>query len=264
MGFFDGMKGNKLGRQAYNAHVQANELQKRGKMAEAKEKYAEAMALYKQAYDEGCRKNGMLMSYSVLMMRNGLFAQARELMKKIAQDTAMSEETHFDLRINYSICLWRLGLLDQAIETIEYAGKYRKTGDYYTALGTFMVEKANQTGNFEAAKAFLDAAMDYDDEDGATLDNCGEYHRLLALRAAQAGDSEGAAQERRLSVDFYERARKAKPAQITTLYALAKFAMEDGETARAAELLDKALLHCASRVCPVSREDLLALKAKLG
>lgn len=258
MGFFDGMKSNKLGRQAYNAHVQANELQKRGKMAEAKEKYAEAMALYKQAYDAGCRKNGILMSYSVLMMRNGLFAQARELMKEIAQDTAMSEETHFDLRINYSICLWRLGLLDKAIETIRYAGKYAKNSAYYGSLGTFLVEQAGQSGEFAEAKALLDEAMDYDDEDASTLDNLGEYYRLRALSA----EGEERLALRSKSIECFEKARKIKPAQITTLYALAKFALEDGDSAKAKEYLDRAIIHYSSRVCPVSIEELRSLRAQ--
>lgn len=264
MGFFDSVKTNKLGKNAYNAHVQANDFQRRGRIGEAQKKYDEACALYEKAYEAGCRKTGILMSYAVLLMRRGEFETARAMMKEAAKDQRMSEETHYELRVNYSICLWRLGLLDQAIETIEYAGKTRKTGDYYTSMGTFMVEKAAQTGEFEEVKAFLDLAMDYDDEDAATLDNCGEYHRLLGLKAAEAGDRETAEQERKLSVDFYERARKIKPAQITTLYALAKFAIEDGDAARATELIDKALLHCGSCVCPVSCEDLQMLKEKLA
>ena len=62
MGFFDSMKTDKLGKQAYNAHVQANDLQRRGKVADAKAKYDEALGMYKQAYDAGCRKTGILMS----------------------------------------------------------------------------------------------------------------------------------------------------------------------------------------------------------
>lgn len=264
MGFLEDMKVNKLGKAAYNIHVQANDFQRRGRIADAQKKYAEAYDLYQKAYGAGCRKTGILMSYAVLLMRRGEFETARAIMKEASEDQRMSEDTRFELRINYSICLWRLGLLDKAIETIEYAGKYRKTGDYYTSLGTFMVEKAAQTGDFDAAKALLDLAMDYDDEDAATLDNYGEYHRLLSVKAADAGDAEAAAQERRQSIDYYKRAHKAKPAQITTLYALAKFAIEDGDHACATELIDKALLHCSSRVCPVSREDLQALKAQLA
>ena len=55
-----------------------------------------------------------------------------------------------------------------------------------------------------------------------------------------------------------------KPGQITTLYALAKFAIEDGDTDRAREHIDRALMHSASRVCPVSTEELQALKAQIS
>ena len=264
MGFFDNMKTDKLGKQAYNAHVQANDLQRRGKVADARAKYAEALELYKQAYDAGCRKTGVLMSYSVLMMRDGMFAEARELMKEISAIGGMSEDVHFELRINYSICLWRLGILDKAIETIEYAGKHAKNSSYYSSLGTYLVEKAAQSGeeaDFEAARALLDEAMDYDDEDAPTLDNYGEYYRQKSLRET---DPQQRAELRKTAVDDYERAHKQKPGQITTLYALANFAREDGDLARARELVDRALLHSGSHVCPVSTEMLKELKAQLG
>jgi len=264
MGFFDNMKINRLGSTAYNAHVQGNDLQRRGRLSEAKAKYDEAMKLYGEAYEAGCRKTEILMSYSVLMMRRGMFEQARELMKEVSQIGKMNEETHYELRVNYSICLWRLGILDKAIETIRYAGKYCKNSSYYSSLGSYLVELAGQTGDFEEARALLDEAMEYDDEDAATLDNYGEYYRLLGLKAAGEGDGEEAAKLRELSKDYYARAYKVKPSQITTLYALAKFAIEDGDNARAGELLNKAILHSSSRVCPVSIEDLRALKAQLG
>lgn len=264
MGFFDSMKTDKLGKQAYNAHVQANDLQRRGKVADAKAKYDEALGMYKQAYDAGCRKTGILMSYSVLMMRNGMFAEARELMKEVSAIGGMSEEVHFELRINYSICLWRLGILDEAIKTIEYAGKYAKNSAYYSSICTYYVERAAQSGadaDFEAARALLDEAMDYDDEDAPTLDNYGEYYRQLSLRET---DPQRKAELRKSAVDYYERAYKQKPSQITTLYALANFAREDGNLQRARELVDKALMHSGSRVCPVSTEMLKELKAQLA
>lgn len=264
MGFFDGMKVNKLGQNAYNAHVQANDFQRRGRVAEAKVKYDEAMKLYDEAYKAGCRKNGILMSYSVLMMRFGMFKQARELMKEISQLGHMNEDTHFELRVNYSICLWRLGILDKAIETIRYAGKHSKNSSYYSILGTCLVEEAGRTGAFEDARVLLDEAMEYDDEDAATLDNYGEYYRLLGLKTAGEGDAEEAARLRAKAKDCFERALKAKANQVTTLYALAKFAIEDGDTARARELVDKAILHSSSRVCPVSIEELQQMKAQLA
>ena len=264
MGFFDGMKTNKLGQKAYNVHVQANDLNKRGRMGEAKAKFEEARALYEEAYAAGCRRTNILMSYSVLLMRLGDFAKARELMKEVSAIGGMSEDTHFELRANYSICLWRLGILDEAIKTIRYAGKHAKNGSYYASLGAFLVEQAGNTGaesDFEEARALLDEAIDYDDEDAPTLDNYGEYYRLLSLRA---DDPEQAAGLRAQSKEYYERAHKQKPGQITTLYALAKFEREDGNMERARELADKAIMHWSSRVCPISVEDLQAFRAELG
>lgn len=267
MGFFEDMKTSKLGKAAYNAHVQGNELQRRGKLADARKEYTKALQLYEEAYAAGCRKTGILMSYSVLMMRFGMFERARELMKEISSlNPKMNEDTHFELRMNYAICLWRMGILDKAIETCRYAGKTRKNGSYYTSMGTFLVEHAGNTGlleDFEEARVMLAQAMDYDDEDPATLDNYGEYYRLLALKAKAEGDAAAAAEHRKSAVEYFERARKVKPGQITTLYALAKFAIEDGRKDYARELIDKALLHWSSHICPVSAEELQALKAQL-
>lgn len=261
MGFFDDVKGNKLGQKAYNAHVQANDLNKRGRMAEAKAKYEEARKLYDEAYGAGCRKTNIMMSYTALLMRLGDFPRARELMKEISARGGLSPDLHCELRMNYSICLWRLGELQNAIDTATYAGKHRKNSSYYASLGTYLVEQAGQTGDFEPAKAFLDEAMDYDDEDAATLDNLGEYYRLLSERASTPEEK---ATLRAQAKDYFERAHEQKPSQITTLYALARFEQEDGNIERARELTEKALDHWSSRVCPVSLEELQALRASLG
>ena len=111
MGFFDDMKASRLGRKAYGEHVAANDLNKRGKPQEANAKYLEASKLYQEAFDAGCRKASTLMSWAILLMRFGEFEKAREVMKEAAKDKMMSEDTHFELRVNYSVCLWRLGLL---------------------------------------------------------------------------------------------------------------------------------------------------------
>ena len=263
MGFFDAMKANRLGQKAYSEHVAGNDLNKRGKPQEAEAKYASAGKLYQEAFDAGCRKTGTLMSWSVLLMRFGEFEKAREVMKEAAKDKSMNEDTHFELRVNYSICLWRLGLLDDAIMTIRYAGKHAKNSSYYSSLGTYLVEKAAQTGEFDEVKAVLDEAMEYDDEDAATLDNLGEYYRLRSEAAKQAGDAAEAEELRAQAKDAYERAHKQRPGQITTLFALAKFAKEDGDLEQARDYVDRAIARSGSKMCPISAETLKAFRAEL-
>ena len=266
MGFFENMKLDKMGKNAYSTHVQANDLHRRGRAGEAKAKFAEALKLYNEAYDAGLRKQGILMSHSVLLMRFGEFERAREMMKEVSAMGRLSEENHFELRVNYAICLWRMGIYDKALETIRYAGKHAKNSSYYSCIGSILVEIAGKSGeeaDFEEARVLLDQAMDYDDEDAATLDSYGEYYRQKGIWAAKAGNAEEAADFRRKAIESFEKAHKAKPSQVTTLYALARFAIEDGDKEKAKALIDRAILHSGSRICPVGIEDLQALKARL-
>ncbi len=264
MGFFDDMKINRMGQKALTTHSQASDLIKQGRLADANEKLKLAMDQYKEAYAAGCRKVGIMMGYASLLMRSGEFQHARELMKEISTDKSMSEDTHFELRISYSICLWKLGLLDEAIKTALYAGKHAKNSSYYSALCSFLVEKARQTGEFDEAQAVLDEAMDYDDEDAPTLDSYGEFYQVKSDFAYRAGNAEEAAQLRGTAIDYYERALKQRPGQITTLYALSGYELENGNKTRAKELIEKAILRSGSRVCPVSREMLIDRRAQIG
>lgn len=264
MGFLDDMKANRLGQKALSTHSQASDLIRQGRLADANAKLVLAADQYREAYEAGCRRVNIMMGYAALMMRNGEFARARELMKEISTDKTMSEDTHFELRISYSICLWRLGLLDEAIKTALYAGKHAKNSSYYSAICSFLVDKARQTGEFDEAQAILDEAMDYDDEDAPTLDSCGELCQIRSDYAKRTGNDEEAARLRKEAIDFYERALKARPGQITTLYALSGYALEDGDRARAKELVEKAILRSGSRVCPVSREMLIERRNQIG
>ena len=130
-------------------------------------------------------------------------------------------------------------------------------------MGTFLVDRAAQTGEFDEVQALLDEAMDYDDEDAATLDNMGELCRQRGLWAGKNGDGDTATAMRVKAREYYEAAYKQNPAQITTLYALANFAHEDGDNAKAREYVDKAIIHSGSKLCPVSIEMLQTLRNSL-
>ena len=90
MGFLDDMKANRLGQKALSTHSQASDLIRQGWLADANVKLALAADQYRDAYEAGCRKVNIMMGYAALMMRNGEFARARELMKEISTDKSMS------------------------------------------------------------------------------------------------------------------------------------------------------------------------------
>ena len=222
MSIFGGNPAVKAGNHAYRCHVDGNKLLEAGKTEEARAKHDEALKYYAQAYEAGLDRVGMLMSYGVLLMRHGEYEKAREVYLRVHYKPGLSKDDRFDLRNNYAICLWRLGKLDEAIATIKRAAADNKTTLVYTTLGLFLILKADQTGDFSEAVAFNNEAYEYDDEDAAILDNIGLMHLRMSEKAKQDGDAARAEQERKLAYDFFSRAHKRKPGQVTTLYYLAE------------------------------------------
>ena len=259
MGFFDAAKAAYNGNRAYHLHVDANKLAGEGKVAQAKEKYQAALKLYDEAVRQGNRAPNILQAYTLLLMREGEFEKARELMEDMSRQKGLSDGDWFQLRIQYSIYLWHTGQLDRAIETIGRAAAHSMNGSIYGTLGMYWVDKARQTGEFGPALEFNRQAMDYDDEDAATLDNMGQLYLIMA-----EAEPEHAAEHRARAKDFFEKAHEIKPRQITTLYYLALMCHEDGDDARARELLSVRDTLYISAICPVKREDIDALVKVIG
>lgn len=260
MGLFSGAKAQISGQKALRAHISANELANEGKLSEAKEKYQLANRLYEQALREGPQRPSIRQGFAILLMRLGEFDRAMGIMEDLRLDKTLTDDDWYDLRLNYAICLWKKGRLDDAIATATRAAKIKKPASAYSTLGMFLVEKADQTGDFTAARSFNDEAMEYDDEDAGVLDNMGEMYEAMSKREA---DPERAASYRAQAKDYYARAHAAKPRQITTIYSLARMHHEDGEDAEARKVLGDAGNLYYSAVCSVSEQMMEALKREV-
>ena len=260
MGFFDAAKAAYNGNRAYHLHVDANKLAGEGKVAQAKEKYQAALKLYDEAVRQGNKAPNIMQAYTLLLMREGEFEKARALMEDMSRQKGLSDGDWFQLRIQYSIYLWHDGQLDRAIETIGRAAAHSMNGSVYGTLGMYWVDKARQTGEFGPALEFNRQAMDYDDEDAATLDNMAQLHE--AMSAAEQ-DGEKAAAYRAQALEYYQKAHAQKPRQITTIYYLARMLHQDGDDAGARKLLDMRDTLYISAICPVTREMIDALAAEV-
>ena len=76
-------------------------------------------------------------------------------------------------------------------------------GSIYGTLGMYWVDKARQTGEFGPALEFNRQAMDYDDEDAATLDNMAQLYEAMA-----EGAGEKAGEYREKALGFYKKAHE--------------------------------------------------------
>lgn len=261
MGLFNGAKAQISGRKAIRTHIAANQASNEGRIAEAKEKYAQARKYYEEALAEGTEKATVHQGFAILLMRMGEFDRAMSLMEKLSRSKGLKDEDWFDLRLNYAVCLWKKGRLDDAIATGYRAAQIKKCAAIYGTLGMFLVEKADQTGAFEAAKTFNGEAMDYDDEDAGVLDNMGE---MLEAMSRHETDPEQARACREEAKAYYVKAHEAKPRQITTIYSLARMYHEDGQNAEARKVLSSAKDLYYSAVCSVSEDMMENLKKEVG
>lgn len=182
-----------------------------------------AMKLFQEAYEEGMKDVRYLLSYTVLLIRSGHFAQAREILVKI-QKYPMADEQRRQLFVNYASCVYKMGELQKGIELLERLHAKQPSGLIYETLGYLYVE----AGDYEKALAFNTEACDYDDEDSISLDNLAQtYYRL--------GNDKAKAKE------YFDKALEIRPGQIDTLYFLSSYDIENGDKEAAKAKLEKAL-----------------------
>lgn len=261
MGLFDTAKGAIAGNKAYRAHVDAGKLAGEGKMDQARAKYREALRLYEEARQLGNDSPNIALAHALLLMREGEFERAMDMMRQISRKKGLSDDDWFQLRMQYSICLWRTGRLDEAIDTIGRAAAYKMTSGIYGTLGMYWVDRAKQTGVFDEALTFNRKAIEYDDEDAAALDNMGQLYEAMA---GIGGAGERTAEYRTKALEYYEKAYEQKPRQITTIYCLARMLHQNGDDARARKLLSNLDLLNFSAMCPISRQMMEDLAREVG
>ena len=244
------------GKRAYRLHTSALQLRGEGKYEKSEQKFSEALALYEKAYKGNVRSPEILRGYALLLMRKGAFEEARQVMLENGRDKNLPINDRFKLRINYSICQWKLGDLDRAIEIIERAELIKKSGEVYNTKGIYLIEKAAQTGDFTQAEALIAEAMEYDDEDAGTLDNLGQLK--LAESEKAEDDTKDALREEAFSA--FEKAWKIKPNQVTSSYFYARLLKERGETEKARAVLDNVLKIPFNEMMQLSYEQVKALR----
>lgn len=249
MGMFSGMTAEMNARKAYAAHVKGNQLSEKGKADEAKVQHENALQLYQKAIDAGVNKPSYLMAYGVLLLRFRRFDEAKELFLKAEKCRDITKSERAQLRINFAICQWKLGNLDSAIEQLKIAKNNSVSGTIYGSLGYVLIEKARLTGDYDEALALNMEALEYDDEDAVILDNLGQLYLSM-------GDQEKA-------LDYFTKAHEKKPAQVDTLYYLAKLAVERGEKDKAREYLENALTGNYSALCTTTRDQAQELLASI-
>lgn len=220
MGFMANFKGQ-----------QALSLQSKGRIEEAKAKYAEALK-------DGMNQPRLLLAYSVLLIRAGEFEAAKELLVKTQKAPGITPDQKSQLFMNYAVCVYKLGDLEKGVNLLEKQHLHQPSGMIYQTLGYLYVEKylpekkpAEDDGSWEMgvkqALKFLQESVDYDEDDSICLDNIGQfYYRVLGDKAT--------------AKTWFDKAHEAKENQIDTLWFLSRYDVEEGNIPAALEKLELA------------------------
>lgn len=183
-----------------------------------------ARKLYEEALTAGVQDPGIMLSYSVLLIRGGEYEKAKDLLAKASKGKGMKPDVKQNIYVNYAVCCYKLGNLDKALEYLAYQHTHLPTSLVYQTYGYLLIEK----GDFDKALEYNLLALDYDDEDPIVLDNLGQtYYRLGNDKETAKG--------------YFEKALKLRESQIDTLYFLSRYDIDNGDKAAAIEKLEKAL-----------------------
>ena len=192
--------------------------------AQKKQDYAAALKLYREAMEKGMDRPALVRNYGYLLVRQGQFDEALEILARAEKLSGNSESDRSDIIAYYAIALWKKGRLPEAVDLLKRRLAHGNNSTLYSVLGFLMIE----TGDADAALEFNAKALDYDPEDPIFLDNMGQtYYRLL---------QDGVKARR-----CFEKALEKKPNAIDTNYCLALMALDEGRKEEAKQKLETAL-----------------------
>jgi len=210
-----------------------------------KGRFQEALAEYKELYQNGYISAAYMLPYSVLLLKEGgeeNYLKVKEILKKAEKAPDMDPGRRQQLLMNYAVAQYKLGEMEKAIQLLEASHNKRPCGLTYQSLGFLYIE----AGEAEKALAYNQEALEYDEEDPIVLDNLGQtYYRLL--------------NDKETAKTYFDRAYAIKDTQIDTLYFLAQYDLEAGDKDAAKEKLETALEGRFSPLNFATREKVQAL-----
>ena len=192
-----GILGNLAGRRAVAEHRKKN--------------IPQALRLYQEALQKGMNQPVLLRNYSMLLIHEGRFEKAQEVLRFADRVSKLTPADRSDLTNQYAIVLWKVGKLTESVELLTQQMSKGKTAALYSILGALLIE----TGDATRAERFNREALEYDESDPVFLDNMGQtMYRLFHDVPSAKG--------------YFERAVQHKPGAIDPNYFLGLIGMEEG------------------------------------
>ena len=271
MGFFTSLKGQ----QAMRAHT-------KGDLVKAKK-------LYHEAVDEGgLMEARTMLSYSLLLIREGSYEQAMALLLKTQKAPDLTPDRKSQLFVDYAACCAKTGQLDKGVKILEKQHGRTPTGLTYQTLGYLYVEQLSQGKPVadENTVVMVPGPYEYSDpvpgeglsveEKQAILDKQWEELKQKAVKVIDDSleyddedpvclDNKGqyiyrVLGDKAAAKEWFDKAHEQKPGQIDSLWFLSRYDIENGDTEAAIEKLETAL---EGRFSPLNYVDKATVAAEI-
>ena len=271
MGFFTSLKGQ----QAMRAHT-------KGDLVKAKK-------LYHEAIDEGgLMEARTMLSYSLLLIREGSYEQAMALLLKTQKAPDLTPDRKSQLFVDYAACCAKTGQLDKGVKILEKQHGRTPTGLTYQTLGYLYVEQLSQGKPVadENTVVMVPGPYEYSDpvpgeglsveEKQAILDKQWQEMKQKAVKVIDDSleyddedpvclDNKGqyiyrVLGDKAAAKEWFDKAHEEKPGQIDSLWFLSRYDIENGDTEAAIEKLETAL---GGRFSPLNYVDKATVAAEI-
>ena len=197
-----------------------------------------ARKLYDFGYDHGARAGAPMISYAMLLMKDGRYPQALEVLQAVQERTDMNQTMQLVSRQDLAIAWEKNGETGRAIEEMEkIRQEYECLGsNFYSNLAYFYI----QAGDYDQAHEINELAK-AGEENGAYYDN-------LALIAWKKGNMVQAKV-------MFEKALAVDDTMVSPKYHLGILAEEQGDMETAAKYFRSAFESGVTGLSTVSRQQ---------
>lgn len=280
MGFMANLKGQR----AYAAH-------NKGDLVKAKKLYEEAMA-------GGLLSARPMLGYAILLIREGSYEKAIELLKKTEKAPDLTPDRRSQLVVDYAACCAKTGQLDKGVRLLERQHRRAPTGVTYQTLGYLYVEQLlpenHPVADENTVVKLPDTEEREDDEElaegdavpernltveekQAILDQQWEERLTMAeelLKASIDYDDEDPVcldnmgqflyrvkGDKAAAKEWFDKAHEEKPEQVDSLWFLSRYDLEAGDKAAAVEKLETAL---GGRMSPLNFANKAMIEEELA
>ncbi len=270
MGFMASLKGQ----QAMRAHT-------KGDLEKAKK-------LYQEAIDGGLMEARTMLSYSLLLIREGSYEQAMALLLKTQKAPDLTPDRKSQLFVDYAACCAKTGQLEKGVKILEKQHARTATGLTYQTLGYLYVEQLSQGKPVadENTVVMVPGPHEFSDpvpgeglsveEKQTILDKQWEELKQRAAKLIDDSleyddedpvclDNKGqyfyrVLGDKAAAKEWFDKAHEEKPGQIDSLWFLSRYDIENGDVEAAIEKLETAL---EGRFSPLNFVDKATVAAEL-